>query len=209
MRRTVYILLAGLMAPFVMAGAEEAAPAVPAPPAAIEKEHPMVVMTTSKGDITIKLFEDKAPETVANFLAYVDDGHYDNTIFHRVIEGFMIQGGGFTPDMNQKATKPPVKNEAANGLKNNRGTLAMARTSDINSATSQFFINVVDNDFLNYRNSSPAGFGYCVFGEVVDGMDVVDAIRQVETTRHGPYSDVPAEAVIIEKAVRQESAAAE
>jgi len=162
----------------------------------------VVIMKTSKGDIKIKLFKDKAPVTVENFLKYVDSGHYENTIFHRVIGNFMIQGGGFTSDMQQKPTLAPIKNEAQNGIANKRGTLAMARTSVINSATSQFFINVVDNDFLNFTSPDAQGFGYCVFGEVIEGMDVVDAIRSVQTGRKGPHADVPNEPVEIIQVVR-------
>lgn len=157
----------------------------------------MVIMKTSKGDIKIELFADKAPETVKNFLTYVDSKFYDGTIFHRVISGFMIQGGGFTADMQQKPTSAPVKNEAANGLKNTRGTLAMARTSDPQSATAQFFINVVDNDFLNFTSPDARGYGYCVFGKVTEGMDVVDAIRNVKTGSKGFFQDVPVETVEI------------
>jgi len=157
----------------------------------------MVIMKTSKGDIKIELFADKAPETVKNFLNYVDSKFYDGTIFHRVISGFMIQGGGFTADMQQKPTSAPVKNEAANGLKNTRGTLAMARTSDPQSATAQFFINVVDNDFLNFTSPDARGYGYCVFGKVTEGMDVVDAIRNVKTGNKGFFQDVPVETVEI------------
>ena len=162
----------------------------------------MVIIKTSKGDIKLKLHEDKAPVTVKNFLSYVDSGHYEGTIFHRVIGNFMIQGGGFTADMDQKTTKAPIKNEAQNGLKNKRGTIAMARTMVVDSATSQFFINVVDNEFLNFRSPDPQGFGYCVFGEVVEGMDVVDAIRAVPTGRSGPHSDVPVDPVEIIQVVR-------
>src|SRR5581483_12431173 len=142
--------------------------------------NPVVIISTSIGDIKIELYPDKAPETVKNFLSYVNDKFYDGTIFHRVIPGFMIQGGGFTPDMQQKPTNPSVKNEAANGLKNEVGTLAMARTPDPNSATAQFFINVKDNDFLDYKDSSVQGFGYCVFGKVIEGMDVVRKIELVK-----------------------------
>lgn len=159
----------------------------------------MIIFHTNKGDIKIKTFDEQAPQTVKNFIDYCQAGFYDHTIFHRVINGFMIQGGGFEPNMQQKATHAPIKNEAANGLKNKRGTLSMARTNDPHSATSQFFINVVDNDFLDYRASNPAGFGYCVFAEVVDGMAVVDAIAKVKTGRNGHHDDVPLEAVIIEK----------
>jgi cyclophilin family peptidyl-prolyl cis-trans isomerase len=167
------------------------------------KENPMVIMDTSLGKIKIELWADKAPITVENFLRYVDEGFYNGTIFHRVISNFMIQGGGFTKDMEQKATHEPIRNEAAAELKNKRGVLAMARTQIVDSATAQFFINVVDNDFLDHQNDSPQGFGYAAFGEVVDGMDVVDKIRNVKTTSVGPYQDVPAEPVIIEKVERE------
>ncbi len=163
----------------------------------------VVVMKTSMGEIEIELYRDKAPETVDNFLKYVDDGFYDGTIFHRVISNFMIQGGGFTPDMEQKNTNPPVKNEANNGLQNNVGAIAMARTSDVHSATAQFFINVKDNDFLNYRSSDAQGFGYCVFGQVVSGMDVVNAIKNVETGSKGYFQDVPVKTVMIESVKRK------
>lgn len=162
-----------------------------------EATNPVVVMETSEGTIKIELWADKAPSTVSNFLRYVDSNFFDGTIFHRVISDFMIQGGGLTPDMKQKKTGDPIKNEAAAELKNNRGTIAMARTSLVNSATSQFFINVVDNDFLNHRDKTPMGFGYAVFGQVVEGMDVVDRIRQVKTTSFGPHQDVPAIPVMI------------
>ena len=156
-------------------------------------EETKVVIKTSKGDITVKLDADKAPLTVQNFLDYVDSGFYAGTIFHRVINGFMIQGGGLDRQMRQKATKKPIPNEAANGLKNKRGTIAMARTMIVDSATSQFFINVVDNGFLDFRAPTPQAYGYCVFGEVVDGMDVVDAIKAVPTAR----GDVPLETIEI------------
>lgn len=159
-----------------------------------------VKLTTNFGAITIKLDAEKAPKTVENFLAYVADGHYDNTIFHRVIKGFMIQGGGFEPGMKQKDTKAPIENEAANGLKNKRGTIAMARTGDPHSATAQFFINVVDNDFLDFKAPSGQGWGYCVFGEVVEGLDVIDQIKGVRTGNKGFHQDVPVDDVIIEKA---------
>ncbi|NCC52054.1 MAG: peptidyl-prolyl cis-trans isomerase [Spartobacteria bacterium] len=167
-------------------------------------KEPMVIIKTNKGDITLKLDAEKAPITVENFLQYVDDGHYNGTIFHRVIENFMIQGGGFTSDMQQKPCRAPIKNEAGNGLVNTKGTVAMARTPAVDSATSQFFINVVDNSFLNHRDESPRGFGYCVFGEVVDGMDVVDAIRTVPTGQAGPHGDVPKETIEIIEVVRGE-----
>jgi len=160
----------------------------------------MIKLTTNHGVIALELNAEKAPKTVANFLAYVEAGHYDNTVFHRVIKNFMIQGGGFEPNMNQKPCKAPVENEAANGLKNKRGTIAMARTNDPHSATAQFFINTVDNDFLDYKSPSGQGWGYCVFGEVVEGLDVVDKIRAIKTGNKGFHQDVPVEDVIIEKA---------
>ena len=158
-----------------------------------------VTMDTSMGTITFALDDAKAPETVANFVRYAQDGHYDGTVFHRVIDGFMVQGGGFTKDMNQKATREPIRNEAMNGLKNRRGTIAMARTMVVDSATSQFFVNLVDNDFLDFQNPTPQGFGYAVFGEVTDGMDVVDRIAKVKTGSVGPYQNVPEEPVVIRK----------
>jgi len=160
----------------------------------------MVKLHTNLGDITIQLDAAKAPNTVKNFLEYVKNGSYDNTVFHRVIPNFMIQGGGFEPGMKQKPTLAPIQNEAANGLKNDKYTVAMARTGDPHSATAQFFINTKDNDFLNYTASNPQGFGYCVFGKVVEGMDVVDAIGKVKTGNSGGHSDVPKEDVIITKA---------
>ncbi len=160
----------------------------------------MIRMQTNKGVIEIELDAEKAPETVENFISYVKDGFYDGTIFHRVIDGFMIQGGGMEPGMNEKQTKAPVKNEADNGLANDRGTIAMARTNDPHSATAQFFINVSDNAFLNHRSPSMDGWGYCVFGKVTNGMDVVDEIKGVATTSKGGHQDVPAEDIIIEKA---------
>ena len=161
----------------------------------------MVTLKTNHGDITIELFADKAPATVENFLNYVKEGFYDNTIFHRVINGFMIQGGGFTPDMDQKATNAPIANEANNGVANEKGTIAMARTNDPHSATGQFFINVNDNDFLNHTSESVNGWGYCAFGKVTDGMDVVEKIKGVKTGSNGFHQDVPVEPVIIESAV--------
>ena len=161
----------------------------------------MVTLKTNFGDITLELFEDKAPKTVANFLSYVEDGFFDNTIFHRVINNFMVQGGGFTPDMDQKDTKDPIENEADNGVANEVGTIAMARTQDPHSATAQFFINVNNNDFLNHSGKSVNGWGYCAFGKVVEGMDVVEKIKAVKTGNHGYHQDVPVEPVIIEKAV--------
>jgi len=160
----------------------------------------VIKLTTNHGVISLELDAEKAPKTVANFISYVEAGHYDGTIFHRVIKDFMIQGGGMKPGMAQKDTQEPIENEAANGLKNKRGSIAMARTNDPHSATAQFFINVVDNDFLDFKAPSGQGWGYCVFGEVVDGMDVVDKIRAVKTGNKGFHQDVPAEDVIIEKA---------
>ncbi|MGE0857474.1 MAG: peptidylprolyl isomerase [Gammaproteobacteria bacterium] len=156
-----------------------------------------VKLTTTLGDITLELDADKAPETTRNFLAYVESGHYDGTIFHRVINGFMIQGGGMDRAMKQKPTNAPIKNEATNGLVNDTGTIAMARTSDPHSATAQFFINVKDNDFLNHTSPTGSGWGYCVFGKVTDGMDTVNAIKGVKTGSHGPHQDVPSEPVEI------------
>ena len=179
--------------------------------------NPTVLLETTSGDILIELFPDKAPDTVANFLQYVDDGFYANTIFHRVIPGFMIQGGGLGPRMDEKATRAPIKNEADNGLSNDRGTIAMARTMDPHSATAQFFgaflertgiaqffINLVDNDFLNYSAPVPSGWGYCVFGKVVEGMDVVDKIAKVKTKSVGFHENVPTDMVLITGASRFE-----
>ena len=163
-----------------------------------EGGNPVVVMKTSLGDVKIELDKAKAPVTVDNFLVYVNDKFYDGTIFHRVIPAFMIQGGGFDKDMNQKKTKAPIKNEAGNGLKNVTGTIAMARTSDPNSATAQFFINTKDNAFLDHKNDTPQGYGYAVFGTVVGGMDVVKKIEQVQTTTRPPYENVPVTPVVIE-----------
>ena len=159
-----------------------------------------VLLKTNKGDITLTLDAAKAPKTVANFLAYVKSGHYDDTIFHRVIDNFMIQGGGMSPGMKQKPTQAEIENEANNGLKNVNGSVAMARTSEPHSASSQFFINVNDNDFLNHTAPTAQGWGYAVFGEVTDGMDVVNAIRKVKTGSSGFHQDVPTEDVVIEKA---------
>ena len=159
-----------------------------------------VKLSTNHGDIVLELDAEKAPETVKNFLAYVEAGHYDNTIFHRVINGFMIQGGGFEPGMKQKATQAPVKNEADNGLKNDIGTIAMARTQDPHSATAQFFINVANNDFLNYRSPDIQGWGYCVFGRVTEGLDVIEKIKGVKTGSAGFHQDVPKEDVVITRA---------
>ena len=160
----------------------------------------MIKLHTNFGVIALELDAEKAPETVKNFLTYAEAGHYDNTIFHRVIDGFMIQGGGFGPGMKEKKPRSPIKNEADNGLKNERYTIAMARTSDPHSATAQFFINVADNDFLNFKAPNANGWGYCVFGKVVEGSDVVDKIKGVKTGSAGFHQDVPKEDVIIERA---------
>lgn len=160
----------------------------------------MIKLHTNHGDITLELDSEKAPLTVQNFIDYVNSGFYDNTIFHRVIDGFMIQGGGFEPGMHQKQVRAPIQNEAANGLKNDKYTVAMARTSDVHSATAQFFINVKDNGFLNYKSSTSQGFGYCVFGKVVEGQDVVDRIEKVKTGTRSGHQDVPSEDVILLKA---------
>jgi peptidyl-prolyl cis-trans isomerase B (cyclophilin B) len=160
----------------------------------------MIKLHTSLGVIGLELDAQKAPASAANFLEYAKSGHYDNTIFHRVIDGFMIQGGGFEPGMKQKATRAPIQNEATNGLKNDRYTVAMARTADPHSATAQFFINVADNGFLNHTAPSAEGWGYCVFGKVVEGTDVVDRIKGVRTGKRGFHADVPLEDVVIERA---------
>lgn len=159
----------------------------------------MITLHTNYGDIAIELDHENAPKTAANFQQYAEDGYYDGTIFHRVIDGFMIQGGGMNPDMSEKETRDPIENEADNGLKNDRGTLAMARTMDPHSASAQFFINVKDNAFLNHTAKNEQGWGYCVFGKVTDGMDTVDKIKGVETGNAGFHQDVPKESVVIEK----------
>ena len=184
-------LLTGLFAPLL--------PAADGSSANQGEKTVTVRMETSKGTIVLELDAEKAPATVANFVEYARAGFYDGTLFHRVIPGFMIQGGGFEPGMKQKKTRAPIKNEADNGLANKTGTIAMARTSDPHSATAQFFINVKDNDFLNYRAPTTQGWGYCVFGRVVDGMDVVHAIEQVATGQRGMHGDVPLEDVVIRK----------
>jgi len=189
-RQTVHILFVGLLvmvAVMVASGFSEKA-----------SGNPVVVIKTSMGDITVELFKNKAPKSVENFLAYAESGYYNGTIFHRVIKGFMIQGGGFTPDMNRKPTKPPIQNEANNGLRNTRGALAMARTSDINSATSQFFINTVDNTGLDFKGTTPDAYGYAVLGKVIAGMDVVDKIEKTPTGTKGSMRDVPVQPVVIE-----------
>jgi len=160
----------------------------------------MVILHTNFGPITIELDAEKAPKTVANFLEYAKSGHYDGTIFHRVIDGFMIQGGGFAAGMQQKPTRAPVENEANNGLKNDKYTIAMARTSDPHSASAQFFINVSDNDFLNFKSPTPQGWGYCVFGKVSAGVEVIDKIKGVKTGTRGFHENVPADDVVIERA---------
>lgn len=164
----------------------------------------MITLHTNFGDIKVKLFTKEAPETSANFLQYAKDGFYEGVIFHRVISNFMIQGGGFEAGMNEKTTRASIKNEANNGLSNKRGTLAMARTQDPHSASAQFFINVVDNDFLDFSSESIQGWGYCVFAEVVEGMDVVDKIKEVKTGRYGMHADVPVEDVIINSVTVEE-----
>ena len=168
-----------------------------------DQPNPVVELQTSAGSIRIELYADKAPKTVSNFLQYVDDGFYDGTIFHRVIANFMIQGGGYAEDMSEKETNPPIMNEADNGLRNERGTIAMARTSDPHSASSQFFINAVDtNQFLDHSAKTSQGWGYCVFGKMTDGFDVLDQIRKVATGRRGGHQDVPAKPVTIVSARR-------
>jgi len=176
-----------------LAAVQSCAPAAPV----------QVVLDTSLGAVTLELYPAKAPETVRNFLAYVDSGFYANTLFHRVIPGFVVQGGGMEPGLKEKATNKPIRNEAANGLLNARGTISMARTSEVDSATSQFFISVADNRALDHRDKSPRGFGYAAFGKVVEGMEVVDRIVAVPTTRAGPHSDVPKEDLLIRSARRK------
>ncbi len=171
--------------------------AVPTAPKTVKETRPMILMKTTRGDIQLELDAEKAPNTVANFLNYVESGHYNGTIFHRVISNFMIQGGGFDENMRQKNAPHTVDNEADNGLKNDLGTIAMARTSDPHSASAQFFINTKDNGFLNFSAPTPQGWGYCVFGKVVEGMDVVKKIEGVATGRHGPHGDVPTEPIVI------------
>lgn len=200
MKRLSYLLLA-----LVLGACSDQGQSADSPAAA---ENPKVVMQTSMGDIVIELFPQQAPKTVANFLQYVDDGFYSGTIFHRVINGFMIQGGGFTEDMVQKQTRPPVMNEADNGLRNTSGTIAMARTMDPHSATAQFFINVNNNTSLDFREKTPRAWGYAVFGRVVKGMEVVSAIKSVSTGNRGMHSDVPTTNIIIKKVSRQNGAPA-
>lgn len=164
----------------------------------------MIVLQTNYGSIRLRLDHENAPKTAANFEQYVRDGHYDDTLFHRVIDGFMVQGGGFDTQFEQKPTRAPIDNEADNGLKNVKGSVAMARTQDPHSASAQFFINVADNDFLNHRDKSMQGWGYCVFAEVAEGMDVVEKIKNIRTTRRGMHADVPAEDVILERAYAED-----
>jgi len=172
-------------------------------------DSPRVVVETNKGNFVIELDAENAPTSTENFLGYVESGYYDGTVFHRVIDGFMIQGGGFTQDMAQKDTQGTIQNEADNGVKNKRGTVAMARRPDPHSATAQFFVNIADNDFLDHRSKNAQGWGYAVFGQVVEGMDAVDAIAKVKTGQHGPMGDVPAESVVIQKVYVEEAASAE
>ena len=166
-----------------------------------KNQNPIVILKTSQGYIKLELLRDQAPETVSNFLQYVNNGFFNGTIFHRVIPGFMIQGGGFTVDFKQKPTNAPIRNEAENNLKNVAGTVAMARTADPHSATAQFFINTVDNSFLDYKSSTPQGWGYTVFGKVISGMDVVEKIQKVKTSNYGGHRDVPTDPIVIENAV--------
>jgi len=195
MRRICSVVLFLAVSGLPLAAAQEASKAA----------HPVVVLETSMGKIAIELYPDKAPRSVENFLSYVRSGFYDGTIFHRVIPKFMIQGGGLTPDMTGKSARNSIPNEADNGLKNSRGTVAMARTADPHSATCQFFINTKDNAFLDHQNKDARGWGYAVFGRVVDGMAVVDAIEKVETGTRGPHRDVPVKPVVIEKASVREA----
>ena len=187
-------LFAATLTTLAMGGAAGASSAQ-----AAESAHPRVTFETSHGAFVLELDREAAPETVANFLAYVREGFYEGTIFHRIIAGFMIQGGGFSEEFRQLSTRPPVRNEADRGGRNDRGTIAMARTSDPHSATAQFFINVVDNDFLNHKAPTPQGWGYTVFGRVADGMETVDRIAAVETGSRGQFRDVPKETVVIRK----------
>ncbi|SEA08846.1 peptidylprolyl isomerase [Thiothrix caldifontis] len=202
MKRVVSFLFAMMIGLFASVGcnaADKVADKAAEPSKSGDKMSTILIETT-KGNITVELDANAAPKTVENILAYVNEGFYNGTIFHRVIPGFMIQGGGFTETMKEKADKrPPVKNEANNGLKNDRGTLAMARTNDPHSASSQFFINVNNNDFLNFRSETPQGWGYAVFGKVTEGMDVVDAIVGVKTGNFGPHGDVPVQPIIMNK----------
>lgn len=198
-RKTVTAIVAVLAAGLLTVRCTKAEEGRPMNP-----DNPQVLLKTSMGAIRLELFEDKAPVTVKNFLQYVESGHYDGTIFHRVIPSFMIQGGGFTPEMKQKDTRDPIRNEAANGLENDDLTVAMARTSVVDSATAQFFINVKDNDFLNHKDKTPQGYGYAVFGKVIEGADVVEKIEGVPTGAKFGHQDVPLDPVVIESAERVE-----
>jgi cyclophilin family peptidyl-prolyl cis-trans isomerase len=205
---TVFAMVSGVV--FAADAVQPAETATPQPKenaAMPATANPTVLLSTSMGDITIELYPDKAPVSVANFLAYVDDKTYDGTIFHRVIPGFMLQGGGFTPDMTQKPTRAPIKNEADNGLLNARGTLSMARTMVVDSATCQFFVNTVDNKFLDFKSKTQQGYGYAVFAKVIAGMDVVDQIAKVPTGNQGGHQNVPVTPVTILKATRTTPAA--
>lgn len=197
--RTAIFLLGLMMAALTLSTAQANSPSTTQGTTSMST-NPQVLLKTNKGDITIELNAEKAPKTVENFLSYVKSGFYNGTIFHRVINNFMVQGGGFEVGMAQKDTLAPIENEANNGLKNDRYTLAMARTNDPHSATAQFFINVADNDFLNHTNPTPNGWGYAVFGKVVEGTDIVDAIKGVKTGSKGFHQDVPVEDVVIESA---------
>jgi cyclophilin family peptidyl-prolyl cis-trans isomerase len=188
------------MSPVALLFAAAVVAADPGPAAAPASGSPRVALETSKGKIVLELDAARAPKSVENFLAYVRAGHYDGTVFHRVIDGFMIQGGGFDEKMVQRGTRPPIANEADNGLKNRRGTVAMARTNDPDSASAQFFVNTVDNGFLDHQSKDARGWGYAVFGRVVEGLEVVDAIAKVATGNRGPFQDVPLEPVVIRKA---------
>lgn len=196
MKRYLILFLSSLL---VLTGCNSSTEDAKQTPTGGNMSNPQIKFETSKGDFTAELYADKAPKTVANFVSYVEAGFYDGTIYHRVIPGFMIQGGGMNPDMSEKPNNAPIENEADNGLANEIGTLAMARTNDPHSATSQFFINVSNNTFLNHTSPTPQGWGYAVFGKVTDGMDVVKAIESVKTGNHGPHSDVPLEPVIMNK----------
>jgi len=193
-----------MMRRYLMATMAAFLPIFFAPSAEAAPQRPQVIMETSKGKIVLELDPAKAPKTVENFISYVKGGSYDGTIFHRVIKGFMIQGGGFDSSMAGKPTKAPIQNEADNGLKNDRGTIAMARTNDPHSATAQFFINLVNNEFLNHKAKNPQGWGYAVFGKVTEGLDVVDSIANVKTGSKGPFADVPAEPIVIQKVSMKE-----
>jgi len=186
-----------------LAAGEPAPPTPPAKPPAATVKNPRVVLETSKGKIVLELYADKAPKTVENFLTYVKAGFYDGTIFHRVIEGFMIQGGGMTAELREKQARDPIPNEAGNGLKNARGTIAMARKPDPGSATAQFFINTVENPFLDHKDETPRGFGYAVFGKVISGMDVVDAIARSPVATKQGYENVPVDPIVIKKATAE------